>query len=147
MLSIIWHGRSRVVRVLLACAVAGLLLMGLVSIVVIVGSTMYLVEGPEAGFTSIPRGVYWGIVTLTTVGYGDIAPQTPFGQTLAAMVMSLGYGIIAGPTGIFTAELALQSRGAPGRRALPRLRRVRRDLHARGPRHGRAGGARLHPQE
>lgn len=85
-------------------------LISVISIVVVVGSIMYLVEGPEAGFTSIPEGVYWGIVTLTTVGYGDIAPLTPFGQTLAAMVMILGYGIIAVPTGIVTAELVHQGR-------------------------------------
>jgi len=91
-------------------------LISVVSIVVIVGAVMYLVEGPAAGFTSIPRGMYWGIVTLTTVGYGDIAPLTPFGQTLAAMVMILGYGIIAVPTGIFTAELALQTRAHADRK-------------------------------
>ena len=91
-------------------------IISVVSIVVIVGSIMYLVEGPAAGFTSIPRGVYWGIVTLTTVGYGDIAPITTFGQVLAAIVMILGYGIIAVPTGIFTAELALQAREGAARR-------------------------------
>ena len=91
-------------------------LISVVSIVVIVGSMMYLIEGSAAGFTSIPMGVYWSIVTLTTVGYGDIAPLTPFGQALASMVMILGYGIIAVPTGIFTAELAHQARtrGIPG---------------------------------
>jgi voltage-gated potassium channel len=76
-------------------------------IVVVVGSVMYVVEGPAGGFTSIPRGVYWAIVTLTTVGYGDIAPHTPIGQTLASFVMLLGYAIIAVPTGIVTAEIAL----------------------------------------
>lgn len=85
-------------------------LISVVNIAVIVGALMYLVEGPEAGFTSIPRGVYWGIVTLTTVGYGDITPQSPLGQTLAAMVMIMGYGIIAVPTGIVTAELTHQPR-------------------------------------
>jgi voltage-gated potassium channel len=85
-------------------------LITVVSIVVIVGAIMYLVEGAESGFTSIPRGVYWGIVTLTTVGYGNIAPITALGQTLAALVMILGYGIIAVPTGIVTAELAYQAR-------------------------------------
>ncbi|MEM7310991.1 MAG: ion transporter [Planctomycetota bacterium] len=74
-------------------------------LVVILGSLMYLIEGPEHGFTSIPRGVYWAIVTLTTVGYGDISPQTATGQTLASFIMILGYGIIAVPTGIVTAEL------------------------------------------
>ncbi len=80
-------------------------LISVVSIVVVVGALMYLVEGPESGFTSIPRGMYWSIVTLTTVGYGDIAPRTPAGQILAALVMIMGYGIIAVPTGIVTVEL------------------------------------------
>jgi len=76
-----------------------------VTIVVLFGSVMFLVEGPENGFTSIPRGVYWGIVTLTTVGFGDITPHTPLGQFIASFVMVLGYGIIAVPTGIYAAEL------------------------------------------
>ncbi|MBO0324206.1 ion transporter [Muricauda sp. CAU 1633] len=73
---------------------------------VILGTLMYLIEGDEAGFTSIPRSIYWTIVTLTTVGYGDIAPQTPLGQFLATVIMILGYGIIAVPTGIVTAEFS-----------------------------------------
>ena len=77
----------------------------LFTLVTILGSLMYLVEGPASGFTSIPRGVYWAIVTLTTVGYGDITPVTPQGQVIASMVMVMGYGIIAVPTGIVTAEL------------------------------------------
>ena len=76
-----------------------------VAIVVIAGSVMYLIESPEAGFTSIPASIYWAIVTLTTVGYGDISPQTPLGQALASMLMVVGYGIIAVPTGIVTVEL------------------------------------------
>jgi voltage-gated potassium channel len=83
-----------------------------VTLVVILGTTMYLVEGPATGFTSIPRSVYWAVVTLTTVGYGDIAPQSPLGQTLAAAVMVLGYSIIAVPTGIVSVELAEASRAA-----------------------------------
>ncbi len=75
------------------------------TIVMIMGTVMYLVEGGENGFTSIPKSIYWAIVTLTTVGYGDIAPQTALGQVLAAMIMILGYAIIAVPTGIVTAEL------------------------------------------
>lgn len=74
-------------------------------LVTILGAAMYLIEGQENGFTSIPTGVYWAIVTMTTVGYGDIAPQTILGKTLAALVMLLGYCIIAVPTGIVTAEL------------------------------------------
>jgi voltage-gated potassium channel len=81
-------------------------LMAVLAIVFVMGSLMYLVEGPENGFSSIPRGIYWAIVTLTTVGYGDISPKTDLGQTVAAIVMVLGYGIIAVPTGIVTAELA-----------------------------------------
>ena len=67
---------------------------------------MYLIEGEEHGFTSIPRSIYWAIVTLTTVGYGDISPSTGLGQTVAAMIMILGYSIIAVPTGIVTVELS-----------------------------------------
>lgn len=69
------------------------------------GSVLYVVEGSASGFTSIPKSVYWAIVTLTTVGYGDIAPQTPLGQVIAAGIMIMGYGIIAVPTGIYSAEL------------------------------------------
>jgi voltage-gated potassium channel len=72
--------------------------------VVIFGSLMYLIEKEVNGFTSIPRSIYWAIVTLTTVGYGDISPQTPLGQTIAALIMILGYAIIAVPTGIVTVE-------------------------------------------
>ncbi|MCL6417789.1 ion transporter [Aestuariirhabdus sp. Z084] len=72
----------------------------------IFGSLMYVVEGPEQGFTSIPKSIYWAIVTITTVGYGDITPHTIMGQMLAALVMVTGYSIIAVPTGIITAELA-----------------------------------------
>jgi voltage-gated potassium channel len=76
------------------------------TLVTIIGSVMYVIEGEENGFTSIPRSVYWAVVTLTTVGYGDISPNTGGGQFLAAMVMILGYSIIAVPTGIVTVELA-----------------------------------------
>jgi voltage-gated potassium channel len=76
---------------------------------VIIGTIMYLIEGRESGFTSIPMSIYWTIVTLTTVGYGDISPQTPLGQFVASLVMILGYGIIAVPTGIVTAEFAKSS--------------------------------------
>ena len=72
----------------------------------IIGSLMYVVEGQAGGFTSIPISIYWTIVTLTTVGYGDISPITPLGQTIASIVMIMGYGIIAVPTGIVSAEFA-----------------------------------------
>ncbi len=74
--------------------------------VIIIGALMYVIEGEEHGFTSIPVSVYWAIVTLTTVGYGDLSPRTPFGQILASIVMIIGYGIIAVPTGIVSVELA-----------------------------------------
>jgi voltage-gated potassium channel len=80
-------------------------LAAILTLVVILGSVMYVIEGPKTGFTSIPRSVYWAIVTLTTVGYGDIAPRSAVGQAVAAVIMILGYGIIAVPTGIVTVEL------------------------------------------
>ena len=80
-------------------------------LVLILGSLMYIVEDASAGFTSIPRSVYWAIVTLTTVGYGDITPQTELGQLIAAMVMLLGYAIIAVPTGIVSADLIRNDMG------------------------------------
>ena len=80
---------------------------------VIMGTIMYLIESDEAGFTSIPRSIYWTIVTLTTVGYGDIAPQTNLGQFFATIIMILGYGIIAVPTGIVTVEFSKHAKGDP----------------------------------
>ena len=88
--------------------------MGTVLVLVtILGSVMYLIEGAESGFTSIPRSIYWAIVTMTTVGYGDITPTSVPGQTLAAVVMILGYAIIAVPTGIVTAEIVDTTRSRP----------------------------------
>ncbi|MEM9997884.1 MAG: ion transporter, partial [Bacteroidota bacterium] len=75
------------------------------TLVTILGSLMYIVEGGQNGFTSIPRSMYWAVVTLTTVGYGDIAPQTTLGQIITTFIVILGYGIIAVPTGIVTTEL------------------------------------------
>ena len=81
-----------------------------ITLVVIIGTVMYLTEGEAHGFTSIPRSIYWAIVTLTTVGYGDISPQTSLGQFLASIVMIIGYAIIAVPTGIVTAEIIKDSK-------------------------------------
>src|SRR5687767_4531794 len=80
------------------------------ALVVILGSTMYLVEGRQNGFTTIPESIYWAIVTITTVGYGDISPVTPLGKFIASFMMFIGYGIIAVPTGIVTTEMALAVR-------------------------------------
>lgn len=81
-------------------------LFSVLTIVLIMGTLMFVVEGPESGYTSIPVGMYWAIVTLTTVGFGDITPQTPLGQLLASLIMLMGYAIIAVPTGIVTSEMA-----------------------------------------
>jgi voltage-gated potassium channel len=89
------------------------------TLVVIIGSLMYVIEEEENGFTSIPRSVYWAIVTLTTVGYGDISPKNGMGQFLAAIVMILGYSIIAVPTGIVTVELSRAQMGITSSQACP----------------------------
>ncbi len=97
--NILMHALSRSWRKIMV------FLYTIVTLVIIFGALMYAVEGSESGFTSIPKSVYWAVVTLTTVGYGDIAPQTPLGQMIAAFIMIMGYGIIAVPTGIYSAEL------------------------------------------
>jgi voltage-gated potassium channel len=89
----------------------GIFLFTVVTAVTVLGSLLYIIEGPASGFDSIPRAVYWAIVTLTTVGYGDIAPGTPLGQGVAALIMLLGYGMIAVPTGIFTVEMGRAAAG------------------------------------
>tara|TARA_B100000508_G_scaffold141097_1_gene147088 strand:- start:200248 stop:201099 length:852 start_codon:yes stop_codon:yes gene_type:complete len=80
-------------------------LITILTIVIIMGGLMFVIEPREAGFTSIPRSVYWAIITITTVGYGDIAPVTPVGQALASLIMLFGYAIIAVPTGIVSSEM------------------------------------------
>ena len=81
-------------------------LFTVLTLVCIFGSMMYLIEGASSGFTSIPRSIYWAIVTLTTVGYGDISPQTSTGQLIASVIMIIGYSILAVPTGIVTVEMS-----------------------------------------
>jgi voltage-gated potassium channel len=87
-------------------------LLAVLSLVIVIGSLMYVIEGEENGFTDIPTSIYWAIVTLTTVGYGDLSPKTALGKILASIVMILGYGIIAVPTGIVTAELTRSVKSA-----------------------------------
>ncbi len=99
-------------------------LVAILTIVTVVGAMMYVVEGEENGFNDIPTSIYWAIVTLTTVGYGDLAPKTGLGKFLASIVMIMGYGIIAVPTGIITAELA--------RAAKPASTHVCHECHAEG---------------
>lgn len=98
-------GRSLAVAIWASREKISVFLFFVVILVIIVGTIMYLVEGPSHGFSSIPHGIYWAIVTLTTVGYGDISPETPIGQFIASIVMIMGYAIIAVPTGIVTAEI------------------------------------------
>ncbi len=83
----------------------------MIVIVMILGTLMYIVEGPENGFTSIPKSIYWAVVTITTVGYGNLTPATPVGEFIATVIMLLGYAIIAVPTGIVSAEMARKSNG------------------------------------
>ena len=103
----LWASRRRI----------GVFFLAVTTLLIIVGALMYLIEGPENGFVDIPTSIYWAVVTLTTVGYGDISPRTPAGRAAASLVMIIGYSIIAVPTGIVTAELTRQSGPArlPGR--------------------------------
>ena len=94
-------------------------LFTVLTLVILFGSFMYMIEGQENGFTSIPRSIYWAIVTMTTVGYGDISPQTNFGQMIASIIMIIGYGIIAVPTGIVTVELGRTMQQEISTRACP----------------------------
>lgn len=94
-------------------------LLTVLTLVVIIGTLLYVIEGEKNGFTSIPVSIYWAVVTLTTVGYGDLSPKTPVGQTLAAAVMIVGYGIIAVPTGIVTVEIAQAARKVVSTQACP----------------------------
>ncbi|UUV20952.1 ion transporter [Paenimyroides aestuarii] len=89
---------------------------------IILGTIMYIVEGRHNGFTNIPNSIYWCIVTMTTVGYGDIAPITPVGKAIASFIMIMGYGIIAVPTGIVTAELAKNRKGKKNQKNCPRCK-------------------------
>lgn len=96
----LWDSRTKITVFIFAIMVLS----------VIIGTLMYLVEGEEAGFTSIPKGIYWTIVTMTTVGFGDMVPLTALGQTISVVVMVMGYGIIAVPTGIVSAEFSRQNK-------------------------------------
>lgn len=117
-------------------------LFAVFTIVIILGSSMYVIEGEEHGFTSIPRSLYWAIVTLTTVGYGDISPKTGFGQALAAVLMILGYGIIAVPTGIVTSEMVRAREKGVTTQSCPHCSGEGHDLDARYCKHC---GESLHP--
>lgn len=102
LVSALWRSRRKIF--IFICAI--------LTVVVIFGAMMYVIEGPEHGYTSIPTGMYWAIVTMATVGYGDISPETVFGRFVASLLILIGYSIIAVPTGIYTAELASSLREA-----------------------------------
>ncbi len=97
----------------------GVFISAVLAIAVIIGSVMYVVEGEKNGFVDIPTSIYWAIVTLTTVGYGDLSPQTPLGKALASFLMIMGYGIIAVPTGIVTVELSQTTQNEASVRECP----------------------------
>jgi voltage-gated potassium channel len=101
------------------------------TLVTIFGSLIYLIEDPKDGFTSIPKSIYWSIVTLTTVGYGDMSPQTGLGQLLSALIMIIGYGIIAVPTGIVTVELAQAFKRQISTQACPECSAEGHDIDAK----------------
>lgn len=106
-------------------------LFAVMTLVVLMGAAIYVVEGPANGFTSIPVSMYWAVVTLTTVGYGDLAPKTPLGKLLASAVMIIGYAIIAVPTGIVSTELAVaRARKGTSRQACPACGREGHDEDA-----------------
>jgi voltage-gated potassium channel len=115
-------------------------LLAVLTLVVIFGALMYVLEGEESGFTSIPISIYWAIVTLTTVGYGDLSPQTGLGQALASMIMILGYSIIAVPTGIVTVEVAQTYKEKVSSQACPQCSAEGHDSDAK---HCKFCGARL----
>ena len=118
-------------------------LLAMITLVTLIGSLMYVIEGPERGFRSIPVGIYWAIVTITTVGYGDVAPVTPLGRFMASVVMLLGYSIIAVPTGIITAEIgqasARQREGSASTRLCPACQGEGHEADARHCKHCGAG--------
>ena len=117
-------------------------LLTVLTLVVILGSLMYLIEDESAGFTSIPRSIYWAVVTLTTVGYGDISPQTAPGQILASLIMILGFSLIAIPTGIMSLEIARASAPRLSLRACPACGALGHDQDAA---HCKHCGAKLTP--
>ncbi len=105
-------------------------LVAVFGVVITAGTVMYLVEGEANGFTSIPKGIYWAIVTMTTVGFGDLTPKTSLGQFLASGLMIVGYGILAVPTGIVTSELVKKSQSEVSGQACPNCGHPSHDIDA-----------------
>lgn len=115
-------------------------MLAVVSLIIIMGSVMYLVEGRRNGFTSIPDSIYWAVVTVTTVGYGDISPSTSLGKFIASIMMLIGYGIIAVPTGIITSEFTRRNMHDTNPEVCPSCGREGHDANAK---HCKWCGARL----
>ena len=115
-------GEAKMLRAALSASLRKIIVFlgAVITLIVIIGALMYLIEGEQNGFTSIPESIYWAIVTMTTVGYGDLAPATLAGKILASIVMILGYGIIAVPTGIVTVEMSSARRGGATMKPCPR---------------------------
>lgn len=135
------HEANALVRALRASSrKVAVFFSAILALVVVFGSVMYLIEGEANGFTSIPRSIYWAIVTMTTVGYGDISPSTPVGQAVAALVMILGFAIIAVPTGIVASEMSRAQPGAVSTQACPECSS---EGHEAGARFCKDCGARL----
>ncbi|MHC4082422.1 MAG: ion transporter [Planctomycetota bacterium] len=129
----IWASRAKVT----------VFLASILIIVLIMGAAMHLIEGEDAGFDSIPQAMYWAIVTMTTVGYGDVAPLTPLGKAVAAIVMVLGYSFIIVPTGIVSAELAVAGMRPVSTQACPDCSLEGHDINAK---HCKFCGAELNPE-
>jgi voltage-gated potassium channel len=110
-------------------------LFAVLTLIVVIGAVMYVIEGPENGFTSIPFSMYWAIVTMTTVGYGDVSPQTTLGQIFASIVMIIGYAIIAVPTGIVSVEIADVTRKSHTTQVCPNCLREGHDPDAKHCKH------------
>jgi len=125
-------GEAQMLRAALSASIRKIIVfLGVVvTTVIIVGSLMYLIEGEAGGFVNIPASIYWTIVTMTTVGYGDIAPASPLGKFLASVLMIMGYGIIAVPTGIVTVEMASATRKQVSTQACPECGGVGHDRDA-----------------
>jgi voltage-gated potassium channel len=126
------HEVSALVRAIRnSSAKIAVFLLAVLAIVLIMGAAMYVIEGEQSGFTSIPRGMYWAIVTVTTVGYGDIAPRTIVGQIVASIAMVLGYSLIIIPTGIFSMEIVQAARQQVTTQACPECLAEGHDVDAK----------------
>lgn len=124
------EGSSLIQALLRSYRKINVFLLFILTLVTVLGSLMYLIEGHTHGFTSIPESVYWAIVTLTTVGYGDISPETPLGKIVACIIMLSGYAIIAVPTGIVTSEMTRIKGEEAEKRSCPHCHKITVDRAA-----------------